>query len=84
MIDPGIFLSGGLPNPLDVRKSLNNELVGEDNTKNGQVCAAASEEERRARTLFKEGFDLSTVLMQVRKRVKTTNLIRGKKLSNGK
>jgi len=64
MIDPGIFLSSGLPNPLGVGNSLNDELVGEDNTKDRQVSTTASEEERRARTLFKEGFDLRAVLTQ--------------------
>ena len=64
MINPGIFLSSGLSNPLDVGNSLNDELVGEDDTENGQVSTTASEEERRARTLFKEGFDLRAVLIQ--------------------
>ena len=45
VIHPGIFLSGGLSNPLDVDNSLNNELVGEDNAENGRVGTTSSEEE---------------------------------------
>lgn len=33
-IHPGIFLSGGLSNPHDADHSLNDEPVGEDETKN--------------------------------------------------
>jgi len=79
---PGIFLSGGLPDPLDVGNSLDDKLVGEDNTENGQVGTPASEEERRATTLFEEGLNLRTTLMKVGKCVRTTNLIRDKRLSD--
>ena len=66
MIDPGIFVSGGLSDPLDVGESLNDELVGVDDAEYRQVGTTASEEERWATTLFKDALELRVVSIEVK------------------
>ena len=84
VIDSYIFMGSGLSNPFDVGDSLNHIPIGEDDTEYRQASTATSEEKRRAATLFKEGLRLRTLSVEVQKRVEITNLLRGKKLPNGK
>jgi len=66
MIDMGFFVSSSFPNPLDIGESLNNELVGVDDAEYRQVGTAASKDERRAGTLFKDGFWLRAISVEVK------------------
>ena len=58
MIHPAVLVSGGLANPLDVGESLDNEPVGVDDAKDGQVGTTTSKDEGWTTTLFKEGLTL--------------------------
>ena len=57
MIDTGILLCSGASNPLDIGQPLNDELVGEDDTKYGQVSPTAGKEEGWATTLSNPGLE---------------------------
>ena len=82
MVDPGLLVGGGHPDPL-FSELLNNELVSVDDAEYGQMRTTTSEEERWATTLFEDALELRVVLKEVQKNTETTNIILNKKLSNG-
>ena len=54
MVNPAIFVSGGLSDPLDVGEALDDKFVGVDGAEYGKISASASEEESWATALFND------------------------------
>lgn len=57
-VDPALFKSGSLSNPIGISEWLNDQLVGEYDAEYREAGTAAREKEARTATLLKDGLEL--------------------------